>query len=175
MPRSVHNPLISVSGHARASCAAKIFSGVKEYRRPPRRPCLRAASRPSRVRSEILSRSNSASDSNTAYTRRPDRSVVSISFAPNNTRRPTSRSSRMRTVLIRWRRLRPRRSSLLITKVSPSRKCLETPVERRSLVVCSQDAITENALNVHTDTHQCVHLRAKRVLRIACANSRIAD
>ena len=84
------------------------------------RPCGRAAVSPATVRSRISSRSNSASAAKMRNTRRPSAVVVSSCAPwPASTRRPTPRADRSCTVLTRWARLRPRRSSFQTTSTSP--------------------------------------------------------
>ena len=90
---------------------------------------------PARVRSRISSRSNSASAAKMPNTRRPAAVVVSICApCPVSTRRPTPRVDRSCTVLTRWARVRPRRSSFQSRARRPSgaraRSC-RVPVGRR--------------------------------------------
>ena len=71
----------------------------------------------------VSSRSNSASAAKMPNTRRPAAVVVSICApSPASTRRPSPRADRSCTVLTRWARLRPRRSSFQTTSTSPFRR-----------------------------------------------------
>ena len=81
------------------------------------------------VRSEISSRSNSASAAKMPNTSLPAGVVVSMEApCPVSTLKPMPRCVRSCTVLMRWRRFRPSRSSFQTTRVSPSRSALSIAV-----------------------------------------------
>ena len=91
--------------------------------RPSFRPRARAASGPATVRSWISSRPNSASAPR-CRTRggRPQSWCRAVPLWPASTRKPTPRVDRSCTVLTRWARFRPRRSSFQTTSTSPLRR-----------------------------------------------------
>ncbi len=102
------------------------------------RPCVREPARPlspATVRSRISSRSNSASAAKMPNTRRPAAVVVSICAPwPASTRRPTPRADRSCTVLTRWARFRPRRSSFHATEHVALPQGAQAAVETRPVV-----------------------------------------
>ena len=78
MPNSRHRAPTFVSGLPIAAIASRSLAGVIFGLRPPLRPRARAEASPARVRSEIRSRSNSASDAKMPKTSLPAGVVVSI-------------------------------------------------------------------------------------------------
>lgn len=112
-----------IAAMAKRSLALVILNG-----RPPLRPRARAEANPAMVRSEINSRSNSASAAKMPNTSLPA-AVVSMAVpCPLITLRPISRRDKSCTVLMRCRRSRPSRSSLHITRVSPGRSAFRQAV-----------------------------------------------
>src|SRR3954452_21931830 len=84
---------------------------------PNSRPRARAACSPAWVRSLMRSRSNSASAPKTWKTSLP--TLVVVSVCSWRERKPTPRFCSCLTVLMRWARERPSRSSRQTTRVSP--------------------------------------------------------
>lgn len=82
------------------------------------------------MRSEMSSRSNSASAAKIAKISFPAGVVVSIAAPclPGEDFQPYAAGVRSWTVLTRWCRLRPSRSSFRTTRVSPSRSALRQDV-----------------------------------------------
>ena len=78
MPSSWHKAPTLVSGLPIAAIASRSLAGVILGRRPPLRTRARAEANPARVRSDIRSRSNSASDAKMPKTNLPAGVVVSI-------------------------------------------------------------------------------------------------
>ena len=78
MPSSWHRSPTLVSRLPIAAIASRNFAGVIFGLRPPLRPRARAEARPARVRSEIRSRSNSASEAKMPNTSLPAGVVVSM-------------------------------------------------------------------------------------------------
>lgn len=108
-----------------AAAASRSLAGVILKGRPPWRPRARAEASPATVRSEISSRSNSAKAAKIPKTSLPAAVVVSIAAPrPVSTFKPTPRSVKSWTVLTRWCRFRPSRSSFHTTRVSPPRSAL---------------------------------------------------
>jgi len=108
MPSSSQSRATFVSGLPMAAAARRTFAAVIFGLRPPFRPRARADASPARVRSEIRSRSNSASDAKIPKTSLPEGVVVSIEApCPVRTRKPMFCNLRSWTTLTRWRRLRP--------------------------------------------------------------------
>ena len=105
-----------------AAMARRTLAGVILNGRTPVLPRARAAASPATVRSEMSARSNSAKAAKIPKTSFPDAVVVSIEApSPVSTLRPMPRSVRSWTVLTRWRRSRPSRSSFHTRSVSPFR------------------------------------------------------
>ena len=122
-PSSRQSAPTSVSGLPIVAMANRSLAAVIFGLWPPLRPRARADASPARVRSEISERSKSASDANMPKISFPAGVVVSMAApCPVSTLKPTPRSVRSCTVLIRCRRSRPRRSSFQITSVSPCRR-----------------------------------------------------
>ena len=85
------------------------------------------------MRSRISSRSDSTSAPKMPKTRRSASAVVSIGAPwPASTRRPTPQVERCYTVLTRWARLRPRRSSFQTTSTLPFLMAPKQLAESRS-------------------------------------------
>ena len=83
---------------ARIACAAETFSGVSAIGRPPVRPRARAAVRPARVRSRMISRSNSARAPDRRNCNRPAGVVGRSARSVTETRcrvRPAARPDRL--------------------------------------------------------------------------------
>jgi hypothetical protein len=111
------------SAEARRTSASDSFGGL-----PILRPRPRAAAIPARVRSPMRDRSNSASAPMTWKRRRPLGDLVSIASDSDTRLTPRPSSSEVRE--IRWARLRPRRSSFHVTRLSPAcrrRRALLSP------------------------------------------------
>jgi hypothetical protein len=124
-PSSAQRSPTLVSGLPMAAIAKRSFAGVMVYGRPPIRPRARAEARPARVRSAISSRSNSASAAKIPKTSFPAGVVVSTAAPwPVSTLKPMPWAVRSCTVLTRWRKSRPSRSSFHTISVSPARSAL---------------------------------------------------
>jgi mercuric reductase len=122
MPSSRHRSPTLVSGCPIAAIARRSLAAVILNGRPPFRPRARADAKPAMVRSAINSRSNSANAAKMPKTSLPAAVVVSMAAPwPVNTLRPMPRAVRSCTVLMRWRKSRPSRSSFHTTSVSPGR------------------------------------------------------
>ena len=92
------------------------------------------------VRSRISSRSNSANAAKMPNTSRPAAVVVSICAPwPVRTRKPICRSVKSLTILTRWRRSRPSRSSFQTTSTSSLRNALRQAT-RLGRLSCLPDA-----------------------------------
>ena len=78
MPSSRHRSPTFVSGLPIAAKASRSLAGVILGLRPPFRPRARAEASPARVRSEMRSRSNSASEAKMPKTSLPADVVVSM-------------------------------------------------------------------------------------------------
>ncbi len=107
----------------RPACAH--CSGVSLGRRPPIRPCARAASSPAFVRSTISSRSISASGTHHMKEKNAPIGVL-VSIASVRLRKLTPRSRNSSTRMTRCRILRPSRSSFQTTRVSPADNVLSS-------------------------------------------------
>jgi hypothetical protein len=95
IPSSSHKAPTSVSGSRIAACASRSLAGVIFGLRPPLWPRARADASPAHVRSQINSRSNSASAAKMPKTSFPAGVVVSIAAPwPVRTLRPTPREVR---------------------------------------------------------------------------------
>lgn len=120
-----------------AARAKRNLAGVILDWPPPFRPHARAAARPTLVRSETNSRSNSAKAAKIPNTSLPSGVVVLIDApCPVSTWKPTPLVVRSCTVLMRWRKLRPKRSSFHTRSVSPSRSTFRQAVRPGRAETC---------------------------------------
>src|ERR1019366_7817382 len=158
-----------------AAMAKRNLAEVILYWPPPLRPRARADAKPTLVRSETSSSSTSASAAKMPNTSLPSGVAVLIDApCPVSTWKPTPLAVRSCTVLIRWRRLRPRRSSFHTRSRSPFRNAFRQAVKAGARVEASGRQVFIDVLGIDAGGLQRIALQIQNLGAIRLGNAHIA-
>ena len=162
------------------------FSGVILYWPPPLQPRVRTDAKPTLVRSEISARSNLAKAEKMTNTCWPSGVLVLMeALCPVNPCKPTPLLVCSCTVLMRWCKLRPRRSSFHTSSVSPDRNAFNQLMspgrasrlpDAKSWSVCSSPMpAASNAYLCMSKTWEPSALKTRQSLCAGFARSRLSS
>ena len=161
-----------------ASAAMAIISVARSILRgrPPKRPRARAAASPPWCARQSARARTRQTQRRCRTTRRPLAVVVSICApAPVRTFKPTPRVRRSSTVLTRWRRSRPSRSSFQRHKRVAGLERLEACRQAGAIVPAARGQVLIDPGGINTGGKHRVALRHQRLGAVGLRDTDVAD